>query len=77
MAQISLMAYCIAGAALSLEFWEGPWLMFVMLARLRQEVADSLIKSKNADHIPQKWYNKEASHGMIDGNGAIPGAKPS
>jgi probable O-glycosylation ligase (exosortase A-associated) len=77
MAQISLMAYCIAGAALSLEFWEGPWLMFVMLARLRHEIAESLIKSKNADHLPQKWYNKEAPHGMIDGNGAVPGAKAS
>jgi probable O-glycosylation ligase (exosortase A-associated) len=77
MAQISLMAYCIAGAALSLEFWEGPWLMFAMLARLRHEIAESLIKSENADHLAQKWYNKELSHGMIEGNGTIPGAKPS
>ena len=69
------MAYCIAGAALSLEFWEGPWLMFVILARLRHEIAANFVKSKSVVNNPQEWYQKEPSHDAIGGSGAAPEAK--
>lgn len=39
MAQASLIIYCVAGSTLSIEFWEGPWLLFVILARLRWDMA--------------------------------------
>jgi hypothetical protein len=75
MAQISLMAYCIAGAALSLEFWEGPWLMFVILARLRHEIAENLVKSEYVVHSSQKWYTEDPSHDAISKSGTVLGAK--
>ncbi|MGZ8941099.1 MAG: putative O-glycosylation ligase, exosortase A system-associated, partial [Limisphaerales bacterium] len=71
MAQISLMAYCVAGAALSLEFWEGPWLMFVILARLRHETAQTLIKSEHIVYSSQKWYKKDPPHEAIGKSGAV------
>jgi putative inorganic carbon (hco3(-)) transporter len=71
MAQISLMAYCIAGAALSLEFWEGPWLMFVILARLRHETAENLIKSEDIVCGSQKWYRNDPPHEAIGKSGAV------
>ena len=74
MAQISLIAYCIAGAALSLEFWEGPWLMFVILARLRHEIAAASIKSKSAVNNARKWYMEPLPHDSADGGGAAQGA---
>lgn len=73
MAQISLLAYCIAGAALSLEFWEGPWLMFVILARLRYEIYSHL---KERIHVDD---NGLESHLAYDGpavseiGGTVPG----
>jgi probable O-glycosylation ligase (exosortase A-associated) len=75
MAQISLMAYCIAGAALSLEFWEGPWLMFVILARLRHEIAENLIKSEHVVHSSRKWYTEDPSYDAIGKSGTALGAK--
>jgi probable O-glycosylation ligase (exosortase A-associated) len=35
MAQVSLFGYCVTGAAVSIEFWEGSWLIVVVLARIR------------------------------------------
>jgi probable O-glycosylation ligase (exosortase A-associated) len=75
MTQISLMAYCIAGAALSLEFWEGPWLMFVILARLRHEISIHIKESDSAICDSLKVYNKYHTHVLIEGSGAVQGAK--
>ncbi len=75
MAQISLLAYCIAGAALSLEFWEGPWLMFVILARLRYELRLYLLTRKNSADGTHKGYEGYFVPGMIETGSAVPGAK--
>jgi putative inorganic carbon (hco3(-)) transporter len=75
MAQISLMAYCIAGAALSLEFWEGPWLMFVILARLRYEISMHLKDAKIAIYDFQNVYNGCDSGELVKVSGVVQGAK--
>jgi probable O-glycosylation ligase (exosortase A-associated) len=38
MAQVSLMGFCVAGASMSIEFWEGGWLIMVILASLRSQI---------------------------------------
>lgn len=73
MAQISLLAYAIAGAALSLEFWEAPWLMFVMLARLRHGVEAYLLERKTAIDTAEKTYDSYAIPALSETGGA--GAK--
>lgn len=73
MAQISLLAYAIAGAALSLEFWEAPWLMFVMLTRLRHGVEAYLLERKTAIDTAEKTYDSYAIPVLSETGGA--GAK--
>ncbi|MGZ8940866.1 MAG: putative O-glycosylation ligase, exosortase A system-associated, partial [Limisphaerales bacterium] len=75
MAQISLMAYCIAGAALSLEFWEGPWLMFVILARLRYEISAHVKEINSSIYKPLEVHNEYPAHGLIESSGVVQGAK--
>jgi putative inorganic carbon (hco3(-)) transporter len=77
MAQISLMAYCIAGAALSIEFWEGSWLMFVILARLKYEILMHLKKAKVSIDQYQDMYNGYDSGELVKGGGAVQEAKIS
>jgi probable O-glycosylation ligase (exosortase A-associated) len=38
MAQVSLIGFCVAGASMSIEFWEGGWLIMVILASLRSQI---------------------------------------
>lgn len=38
MAQAGLIGYCVSGAALSIEFWEGGWLLIVLLSRVKWQV---------------------------------------
>lgn len=58
MAQVSLIGFCVAGASLSLEFWEGPWLLFVILARMRYEFA-AQESGAVAEAMPA-WYAGDA-----------------
>ncbi|MGZ9158549.1 MAG: hypothetical protein ACXW36_06755, partial [Nitrospira sp.] len=75
MSQISLLAYCIAGAALSIEFWEGPWLMFVILARLRYEISAHVQAINSSVYKPLEVHNEYPAHVLIESSGVVQGAK--
>ncbi|TVR80161.1 MAG: putative O-glycosylation ligase, exosortase A system-associated [Rhodospirillales bacterium] len=39
MAQVCLIVYGVASLALSMEFWQGPWMLFVVLSQVRWQLA--------------------------------------
>ncbi|TVR97338.1 MAG: putative O-glycosylation ligase, exosortase A system-associated [Rhodospirillales bacterium] len=48
MAQVSLVIYGIGGAALSLEMWQGSWLLFMLLSRVRWQMATEMAATRPA-----------------------------